>query len=186
MRLEHFISAHPLMDSDTWRQELVRGEVVPVTQRPPAVTARSIEVLTALTGAVRRAKGGPFGIISGSGVGRESEEGDDFRLADVLVQAPVSKTGKRKETVLIANVLNDVDAHDDAVDDRIAVYKSQKHIKEILIFDAERPVCIAHRLVGGSWSSERIEGTGATMRLRTLAVTLMMLSVYSGEQVTDT
>lgn len=179
MRLRNFVSADPrTMAPGTWRQELVAGAVVPVPERPEAVVDRGLCVLSTLTQCVRRAKK-DFKVVSGSGIGVESPEGDNYRVADVIVSVPARPRG-RQETLLIAHVLGSLDDDPEEVARRVAVYRGDRTVKEILLFAADRAVCDIHRRVGGGgWSEDRFEGLDATIRLLSVKTPLMLLSVYS-------
>lgn len=176
LTLQEFVSANPYMAEGGWRQELVRGEVR--TLPPPAEAAylRGFALAAALAACVRRAKVSAR-VETGGGIGVPGEEGDDFRVADVVIGLP-DRSGRRHEAALAAFVVADADRLDEAAADRVEVFRRARTLKDILVFSASDPACRAYRRLGTDWSEELHLGAEALIRPAAIRATLSMLSVY--------
>lgn len=174
MRLTEFVSADPFMEGGGWRQELVAGTVRTLEPRGEAVVDRTLSLATAVASCLKRAKG-KGRITMGSGLGMERPEGDEFRVADLILALP-DDAGRRFHAAAVFVIVGDVDRLTDDEQGRLEVFKAGPAVREILLLAAETVACRHLRKFADGWS-EQVWRAGA-VPLATLSTSLFLAAVY--------
>ena len=165
-------------DGTDTRYELVDGVVVAMAPPAPAHGIIAVRLGGAIDAALRSRR--PCIVQSEAGIVRP--DGDDScYVADLAVTCEPLQVEDRliRSPVLIVEILSPTTASHDR-QRKVADYRQIASVDEILLIDSQTIFAEVLRREGAHWITEIVEGSAATLTLRSVPVGIPMAELYEG------
>lgn len=165
-------------DGTDTRYELIGGVLVAMAPPAPAHGRLSTNLIEAIGPQLRHRR--PCAAYTEAGIVRP-DRNDTCYVADIAVtcEPPGAEDRLIRDPVLIVEILSPSTGRSD-LQNKSSDYRRIPSVQEILLIDSTSIFAEVLRRQGEQWISEIVRGPGATLSLRSVALSVPMSELYEG------